>query len=64
MFRSIYILNFYILIFLGYDDHPESLLRLRAKSWFDPMDGSSIGDHMVTVSMVLNDTQAGFQIEN
>ena len=39
------------------DGDPEALLRLREKSWFEPMDNQTIGDHMVTMVFQIGDGQ-------
>ena len=40
----------------GYDGPSDGLLRLKAKSWLEPMDGQDVSAHLVTVSMQLGDT--------
>ena len=41
---------------IGYDGPTEGLLRLKAKSWMDPMDHQDISAHLVTVSMAVGDS--------
>ena len=41
---------------LGHDGPTEGLLRLKARSWMEPLDGQDISSHLVTVSMILGDT--------
>ena len=38
-------------VFLANGDPARPLLQLRAKSWFEPMDGRPLVDHMVSLSL-------------
>ena len=38
--------------FIGWDGPTNGLLRLKAKSWMDPMDHQDISAHLVTTAMV------------
>ena len=55
-FHEPVIREFYFFLCLGYDGPGESLLRLKAKSWMEPLDGQDISSHLVSVSMLLGDT--------
>ena len=38
----------------GHDGPAEGLLRLRAKSWMEPLDGQDISAHFVTIAFELD----------
>ena len=40
----------------GYDGPTEGLLRLKAKSWMEPLDHQNIDEHLVTVTMASGET--------
>ena len=48
--------DFFVQKILGWDGPTEGLLRLKAKSWMDPLDHQDISEHLVTIALETGDT--------